>query len=82
MLGDARPVVDGDAAATKAIATRTRLFAPATSLGGTESLIEHRASIEGPASVVPPNLLRLSIGLEGPDDLVADLGGALDQSLS
>jgi len=61
-----------------AVASRVKLFINATSLGGTESLIEHRASIEGPGSPVPENLLRLSVGLEHPDDLVADLRQALD----
>lgn len=59
------------------IASRVRLFRNATSLGGVESLIEHRASIEGPSSKTPPNLLRLSIGLEHPDDLIEDLSQAL-----
>ena len=49
----------------------------AESLGGVESLIEHRASIEGPSTPVPSDLLRLSIGLENPDDLIADLDRAL-----
>jgi cystathionine gamma-synthase len=70
-------LVDGDAAAARAMAARTRLFVPATSLGGVESLIEHRATIEGPHSVVPKNLLRLSIGIEDPADLIADLEQAL-----
>jgi cystathionine gamma-synthase len=70
-------LVDGDAAAARAVAARTRLFVPATSLGGVESLIEHRATIEGPHSVVPKNLLRLSIGIEDPADLIADLEQAL-----
>jgi cystathionine gamma-synthase len=61
----------------RASAARTRLFVPATSLGGVESLIEHRATIEGPHSVVPKNLLRLSIGIEDPADLIADLEQAL-----
>lgn len=60
-----------------AVAARIRLFTRATSLGGVESLIEHRASIEGPHSVTPQNLLRMSIGLENPDDLIADLEQAL-----
>lgn len=60
-----------------AIAARTRLFTRATSLGGVESLIEHRASIEGPHSVTPQNLLRLSVGLENVEDLIADLEQAL-----
>jgi Fe-S cluster biogenesis protein NfuA len=49
------------------------------SLGGVESLIEHRRSTEGPSSPVPDDLLRLSIGLETPDDLIADLTAALDE---
>ncbi|HNP74538.1 MAG TPA: PLP-dependent transferase, partial [Kouleothrix sp.] len=60
-----------------ALAARVRLFTRATSLGGVESLIEHRASVEGPESRTPPSLLRLSIGLEHPDDLLADLEQAL-----
>jgi cystathionine gamma-synthase len=60
-----------------AVAARVRLFTRATSLGGPHSLIEHRASIEGPKSRTPPNLLRLSIGLENPADLIADLEQAL-----
>jgi len=54
------------------------LWKRATSLGGTESLIEHRASIEGAASTTPKDLLRLSVGLENADDLHADLAAALD----
>jgi cystathionine gamma-synthase len=60
-----------------AVASGVRLFQNATSLGGVESLIEHRASAEGKSSTSPPNLLRLSIGLEHKDDLIADLFGAL-----
>jgi cystathionine gamma-synthase len=56
---------------------RLKLFTRATSLGGPESLIEHRASIEGPATKAPANLLRISIGLEHPDDLIDDLQQAL-----
>ncbi len=70
-------LVDGDAAATRAVATRTRVFVPATSLGGVESLIEHRATVEGPNSPVAPNLLRLSVGIEDVADLMADLDQAL-----
>lgn len=55
-----------------------RVFRRATSLGGTESLIEHRASVEAPPSRAPENLLRVSIGLEHAEDLVADLAAALD----
>ena len=53
--------------------------AETTSLGGIESLAEHRASVEGPESKTPPSLLRLSIGLEHPDDLIADLEQALTE---
>ncbi len=59
------------------VARRVRVFVRATSLGGVESLIEHRASIEGPTSSVPADLLRLSIGIEDPGDLIADLEQAL-----
>jgi cystathionine gamma-synthase len=69
--------VRGDAAAALAVAARVRVFTRATSLGSVESLIEHRASMEGPGTTTPPNLLRLSIGLEHPDDLVEDLRQAL-----
>jgi len=69
----------GREAALAAVA-RARLFTRATSLGGVESLIEHRASSEGPGSRTPQNLVRLSIGLEHPDDLIADLVQALEES--
>jgi cystathionine gamma-synthase len=69
--------VRGDEAAAKAVAARCRLFIRATSLGGPHSFIEHRASIEGPRTLTPRNLLRLSVGLEHPDDLIADLLEAL-----
>jgi cystathionine gamma-synthase len=59
------------------VASRVRLFVNATSLGGVESLIEHRASSEGKASNAPQNLLRLSVGLEHPDDLIEDLMQAM-----
>lgn len=58
-------------------AGRLQLITNATSLGGCESLIEHRASVEGANPVSPPDLLRLSVGLESADDLIADLGQAL-----
>ena len=61
------------------VAAKTTLFTAATSFGGTSSYIEHRASIEGPDTDTPDNLLRLSIGLEHPDDLIEDLSQALDQ---
>jgi cystathionine gamma-synthase len=69
--------VPGGAAAAMAVAARAQLFTRATSLGGVESLIEHRASVEGPQSQTPQNLLRLSIGVENVSDLVADLDQAL-----
>ena len=59
------------------VAARCELFIRATSLGGTHSLIEHRASIEGPDTKTPQNLLRVSVGLEHIDDLIADLTAAL-----
>jgi len=58
-------------------AARVAIWKRATSLGGVESLIEHRASVEGPGSPCPPDLLRLSAGLEDADDLYADLDRAL-----
>jgi cystathionine gamma-synthase len=62
---------------TLAMAGRLRVFTNATSLGGCESLIEHRASVEGPQPFSPQNLLRISVGLEDADDLVEDLRQAL-----
>ena len=64
------------------MAAKTKLFTRATSLGGVESLIEHRASIEGPGTTSPEGLLRLSIGLENADDLIEDLDQALHVSLA
>jgi cystathionine gamma-synthase len=69
--------VQGDADAALAVAGRLQLIARATSLGGTESLIEHRASVEGVGTPAPPDLLRLSAGVEHADDLIADLEQAL-----
>jgi cystathionine gamma-synthase len=69
--------VAGGRAAALAVASRLELFTHATSLGGVESLVEHRASIEGPDATSPEDLLRLSVGLEHPDDLLADLSRAL-----
>lgn len=60
------------------VASRVILFTRATSLGGVESLIEHRASVEGPDSKTPQGLLRVSIGLEHVDDLIKDLDYALN----
>jgi cystathionine gamma-synthase len=59
------------------IADRLEFFTQATSLGGTESLIEHRASVEGPGTRAPDNLLRVSVGLEHVDDLKGDFDQAL-----
>jgi cystathionine gamma-synthase len=58
-------------------AARVGLWKRATSLGGVESLIEHRASVEGPGTPCPPDLLRLSVGIEDPEDLYSDLDEAL-----
>jgi cystathionine gamma-synthase len=69
--------VRGGAAEALAVAARTRVFIRATSLGSVESLIEHRASVEGPDTPTPQNLLRLSIGIENAQDLIADLEQAL-----
>jgi len=71
-------LVNGGADEAKRIAGNTRLFVRATSLGGVESLIEHRASVEGPHSAVPQNLLRLSIGIENCQDLIDDLELSLE----
>jgi cystathionine gamma-synthase len=69
--------VHGGRDAAVAVTAGVRLFIRATSLGGVESLIEHRASVEGPHSTTPEDLLRVSVGLEHPQDLVADLENAL-----
>jgi cystathionine gamma-synthase len=61
-----------------AVLAAVRVFKRATSLGGVESLIEHRRSSEGPSSPVPDDLLRLSVGIEDPEDLIADLEAALE----
>jgi cystathionine gamma-synthase len=61
------------------VAGRVKIFTRATSLGGIESLIEHRASVEGVGGTTPRNLLRVSIGLEHVDDLIDDLGQALGE---
>jgi cystathionine gamma-synthase len=70
--------VRGGLEAAMQVAARTKIFIRATSLGGIESLIEHRASVEGPNTKTPQNLLRMSIGLENVEDLIADLEQALN----
>lgn len=70
-------LVRGGAEDALRVAGRLKVFLRATSLGGVESLVEHRATVEGPETLAPPNLLRLSIGLESVDDLWADLEEAL-----
>src|ERR1051326_9005445 len=65
-----------------AVLREVRVFKRATSLGGVESLIEHRLSSEGPSSPVPDDLLRLSIGIEAPGDLISDLEAALHAAAS
>ena len=70
-------LVKGGREAALAVAAKTKLFTRATSLGGVESLIEHRATSEGPTSKTPQNLLRMSVGLEHSDDLIEDLAQAL-----
>lgn len=69
--------VHGGREAALALASKVRIFTLATSLGGCESLIEHRASVEGPNPRSPQNLLRMSVGLEHVDDLIGDLRQAL-----
>jgi cystathionine gamma-synthase len=70
--------VKGGCERAMVVTARVCLFTRATSLGGTESLIEHRASVEGPATRTPDDLLRASIGLENAEDLIADLEQALE----
>lgn len=70
-------LVCGGAAEALSVVMRLRVFTRATSFGGIESLAEHRATVEGPHSIVAPNLIRLSIGLEDPEDLLEDLASAL-----
>ena len=72
--------VRGGETAAVAAAAKVRVWKRATSLGGVESLIEHRASIEGAGTPVPGDLLRLSVGLEDADELIDDLEQALAQA--
>ena len=71
-------LLKGGFADAQRFCTRLRVIVPATSLGGVESLAEHRKTVEGPSSPVPDNLVRLSIGIEHVDDLIADIAQALD----
>lgn len=71
-------LVRGGEDRARAVVNKLALFTQATSLGGVESLAEHRASVEGPESKTPLNLLRISVGLEHVDDLLDDLRQALD----
>jgi len=70
--------VRGGRAEAMGMAGRLKLITRATSLGGPETLIEHRASVEGVHTRAPESLLRMSVGLEHPDDLIADLAQALE----
>ncbi len=70
--------VKGGAEEADRVVSKLHFFANATSLGGVESLIERRAAVEGPTTKTPPNLLRVSVGLEHPDDLLEDLAQALE----
>ena len=70
--------IRGGREAALELTRRLTLFTRATSLGGTVSLIEHRASVEGAVTLAPENLLRISVGLEHPDDLIEDLATALN----
>ena len=70
-------LIDGDEATAFEISTKLRFFKSATSLGGVESLVEHRKSVEGPYSPTPENLLRISVGIEHISDLIADWQQAL-----
>ena len=70
-------LVVGDQPEALAVAGKLQLFKHATSLGGVESLIEHRRSVEGPTSSAPFNLLRVSVGIEAIEDLINDFGQAL-----
>jgi len=73
-------LVKGDTEKAKEVVYSSQIIAAATSLGGVESTWEHRRSSEGPESPTPPNLIRLSVGLEHPVDLISDIENALTQS--
>ena len=67
----------GGEGAAKAFTAKLAVFKRATSLGSVESLVEHRASVEGPGTLCPADLVRLSVGIEHPDDLIGDIEQAL-----
>lgn len=71
-------IVKGGSDEARRVVNKVKLFAQATSLGGVESLIEHRASVEGPETKTPQNLIRISAGLEHIDDLIMDLEQAFE----
>ena len=71
-------VLKGGEEKAKQVVNGLKIFTQATSLGGVESLIEHRYSVEGPDSKTPKNLLRVSVGLETVKDVIADLEQALE----
>jgi cystathionine gamma-synthase len=70
--------VKGDEATALQLTGKLQLFTAATSLGGVESLVEHRRSVEGPYTLTPPNLLRIAIGIENINDLIEDWKQALN----
>lgn len=70
-------LIKGNAETANKIANKLKIFTTATSLGGVESLVEHRKSVEGVNSKTPENLLRISVGLENIDDLIEDWNQAL-----
>ena len=69
----------GGEAEARRVINGLKLFTRATSLGGVESLVEHRATVEGPDTKTPFNLLRVSVGLEHIDDLIEDVSQALEE---
>ncbi len=73
-------LINGNEEETIKISTKLAYFTTATSLGGVESLVEHRKSVEGKNSLTPNNLLRISVGIEHIDDLIADWENALSMN--
>ena len=71
-------LVKGGAVNALKVINNLKIFTQATSLGGVESLVEHRASVEGPDTKTPQNLLRVSVGIENITDLIEDLENALE----